>query len=738
MRRADLAPSLLLLLALVLLPMLTQAAQVKSQANKEGGQKPYLFAADEVEFDRDLGLIVAKGHVEISQGDQILLADTVTYNQHTDTATASGHVSLMQPGGDVMFADYAELHDEFKNGFVRDIRMLMSDRSRLAGNTGRRVAGSRVEIRRGVYSPCDLCKDDPTRAPVWQVRADRIVDDKESKVMEFHDAEMDLDGVPVMWTPYFTAPDPSVKRASGLLPGAIGYSSLLGFHVEQPYFWAISPDKDMTFAPLITSDAGVVLIDEYRERFANGTIDLSGSLGFGTPQIEIGADNEIVATNAVRGHIFGSGEFDLDDDWRATFNVQRASDITYLLRYGFPSPQDYLSSYATLENFQSNSYFNITAMGFQSLLPGVPDSLQPYAAPVVDYMWVTQPEGIGGQLVLSGNGLDLLSPSGISERRLSAGAAWQRPFDGLIGDRFEFMVSVRGDAYYSSSLPDPTGGLGATQDSFADRAFPQVALTWHYPWVRHSEHHTELIEPVVMAVAAPDTGNFGRIPNEDSQAFEFNDTDLFVADRFSGYDLVDTGQRVDYGLRGGIYGDNGTAMRFLVGQSYALQTDPVFELGSGLTNRLSDVVGRIVVTPMDELNLIYRFRLAEDDLAMRVQEVAAQVGPPRLNLMLSYTQLSALADYPEQISRKEVGATLSFGIGQYWSADLQEVRDISNNVNIIGGVGVTYRDECLSVTGSVGESGIEIGDVKPGVAVLLTFVFKNLGEFGLHAASFQD
>src|SRR5665213_1074893 len=328
------------------LPPLAHAAQLRSQRDLVSARLPYLFAADQVEFDQELGLVVAKGHVEISQGDQILLADTVTYHQKTDTATASGHVSLMQPTGDVMFADFAELHHNFKDGFVRDVRMLMSDRSRLAGNTARRVDGTRLEIRRAVYSPCDLCESDPTRAPVWQIRADRIVDDKELKTIEYYDAQMDIDGVPVMWVPYFTTPDPSVKRASGFLPATIGYSQNLGAHTEIPYYWAISPDKDMTIAPLFTSDAGEVLIDQYRQRFANGMIDLTGSIGFGTADVENTPSGTIIASNAIRGHIFGTGEYDISDDWRATFGIQRASDITYLLRYSFPSPQDFLSTYA--------------------------------------------------------------------------------------------------------------------------------------------------------------------------------------------------------------------------------------------------------------------------------------------------------------------------------------------------------------------------------------------------------
>lgn len=727
------------LLFVLMTPAVAGAAQLKSPHPKATKEDGYLFSAEEVQFDQDLGLIVAKGHVEISQGDEILVADVVTYNQHTDTATASGHVALMEPSGDVVFADYAELRDNFKNGFVKDVRILLSDRSRLAGNTARRANGTRMEIRRGVYSPCDLCKSDPTRAPVWQIRAERIVDDKELQKIEYYDAEMDIDGVPIMWIPYFTSPDPSVKRQSGFMPATVGYNPNLGFHLETPYYWAISPDKDMTIAPLITSEAGVVLIDQYRERFANGTIDLQGSVGFGTPPIGINtAGQEVVENGTIRGNILGTGEFDLNDDWRATFSVDRSSDITYLLRYSLPSGQDYLPTYGTLEYFRPNAYANITAMGFQTLLPGVPQISMPYAAPVADYMYVIQPDKLGGQLILSGNALDLINPGGISERRLSGSATYARPFDGVIGDRFELRVSMRGDGYYSTDLPDLAAGPMATQDAFAARFFPQASLLWRYPWVRHEGHYTELIEPMVMAVAAPDTGNYSKIPNQDSQAFEFDDSDLFVANRFSGYDLVDTGQRVDYGLRGGIYADNGASMRFLVGQSYAFQTDPEFLPGSGLTERFSDVVGRVVLTPFDSLNLIYRFRAAGDDLAMRVQEVAAQLGPQRLNLRLSYTQLSALADYPEQVSRTEVGVGLQVGITENWSADLQEIRDFTNDANILSGVGVTYRDECLSVTGSVGQSGIQIGDVKPGVSVLLTFVFKNLGEFGLTAASFQD
>ena len=167
---------------------------------------PITFQADEVQYDDQFGLTVAKGHVEIAQGTQILLADTVTYNQHTDTVTASGHVSLMTPDGSVVFSDYMELRNGMNDAFANDVRMLMADRSRLAADAVRRLNGNHTDLRRAVYSPCDLCKDDPTAPPAWQLKAREMTDDKELQRLEFRDATMEVDGIPVFYTPYMSTP----------------------------------------------------------------------------------------------------------------------------------------------------------------------------------------------------------------------------------------------------------------------------------------------------------------------------------------------------------------------------------------------------------------------------------------------------------------------------------------------------------------------------------------------------
>jgi LPS-assembly protein len=709
-------------------------------------EAPVLISADELQYDQEFGLTVAKGHVELDQGEQIMLADTVSYSQRTDTVTASGHVSLLQPSGDIMFADFAELSDEMRDGFIKDIRLLLSDRSRLAGNTARRVAGTRTEIRRAVYSPCELCQSDPTKPPVWQIKAEQVVHDKDLQIVEYRDAVMEIDGIPVLYAPYFSHPDPSVKRASGFLVPSVGFSNTLGLHTSIPYYWAIAPDKDATIRPLITTSAGVVLDGEYRERFGNGEMTNDGSIEFGGGRQTASAGNTGPPTGEVRGHLFGTGQWDLTDTWRTGYLVQRESDQTYMLRYHFLTPPNYLTTHLYAENFDSDSYGNVSAFGFQSLNPLIGDSTQPMALPVALYDWRGDPDSLGGRLHLAGSVLDLVRQTGPEVRRASGIAGWDLPFNGAIGDRFTLTTSVRTDAYYSDhvaltpNFTTVTNSVGTTVQlpnnvgtttEWAGRIYPVAALKWRYPWVHTDSDGTALIEPITAVIASPNGNNPARIPNEDSQGFEFDEMSLFVPNRLPGYDRVDSGQRVDYGAHGTLHSASLGTWETLVGQSYRLQRDTQFQPGSGLNDRLSDIVGRVVATPDPFLEFLYRFRLDKGDVAVRRQEATVRAGPPSLRASLSYISVATIPGVSPIPGGNQIGATVELQLTQFWSLALNDTRSIGSGGTTIGsGLAVTYRDDCLAVVTSVTQSGIRVGDVRPGVSVLLTLVFKNLGEVG--------
>jgi LPS-assembly protein len=708
--------------------------------------KPILFQADQVEYDQDLGITVARGHVELDQADQILLADTVTYNQRTDVVTASGHVSLLQPDGDIIFSDYMELHDQLREGFIKDVRILLTDGSRLAANTGRRIEDNVTELRRGVYSPCELCEKDPSKPPVWQIKAERVVHDKQQQIIRYYDAIMEIDGWPVVYTPYFSHPDPSVKRASGFLPPVFGAGGSLGFHYTQPYFWAIAPDRDITFRPMVTEDAGVVLDQEYRQAWGFGKLDLDGSIEVGSAQVQTGplsVPTTTASATPIRGHIFGSGIFDLNQNWRTGFDVQRTSDQAYLLKYHlpyqFPLPSNFLTSRVYAEDFGPRSYGNVGAYSFQSLNSLVGDGIQPIVLPTASYDWISNPDRIGGRLELGGNVLNLERHSGSDIRRVSLMSDWRLPFNGPLGDRYAFSVSLRGDGYNSDNVQfEPTDQV--VHSGTTGRTFPQAALLWRYPWVRRDGETSEVIEPKAGFIAAPNGGNPALIPDEDSQGFEFDETSLFRPNRFPGYDRVDSGQRVDYGLHAGLYNAEYGISSLLVGQSYRLEKQSPFQIGSGLEDQMSDVVGGLLLSPSTLLDLYYRLRLDHATLAMRRQETGFSAGPQNLRVSGSFISFKSI---PGLTSPLEIGDQISIAINaaltEYWSLGVHDTRNISQGGNTVySGVDLTYRDDCFAITTSVQQSGVQVGDLHPGVSVLVTFVFKNLGETGLRLLSTQQ
>jgi LPS-assembly protein len=743
------------------------AEPASSTGSGLSSNEPMTFQADEVSYDEQLALTIARGHVEIAQGTQILLADVVSYNQRTDTVTASGHVSLMLQDGSVVFSDYMELRNSMNDLFANNVRMLMADRSRLVANAARRTNGNHLDLRRVIYSPCDLCRDDPSAPPAWQFKARQMTDDKELKRLEFRDATMEIDGWPVFYTPYMSAPDPSVHRSSGFLMPSFGSSTTLGFHVSTPYYFVLGPDADVTVTPRFTTEAGTVLVGDYRQRFSNGAMENLASINHSNR----GSTTDPNLGDAWRWNINASGEFDLDDTYRTGFSLQRVSDQTYLQRFGFAQPV--LGTMITrgyFEGFPRNGSLDVDTYLFQPLTPGLGDSTQPIVLPVINRNWEVKPDSVGGTLRANANLLDIVRIAGTQTRRLSVGGEWDRTLRDGLGSEYKFQASMRGDAYSINDLslnsnPDlpsayfslngqpaaervPTGFLAA-------RAFPQLGLTWDYPLAHRSTDVTYLVQPTVATFVGPNGGNSHTIPDEDSLGYEFRDSDLFRADRLQGYDVLDTGQRVDYGLNLGAYPNNGGSYRMLVGQSYRLEPNPFMPPGSGAEQRLSDVVGRVTLSPSAYLDLIYRFRLDKSTLSNRLQEVGVSAGPADFKvganfLLIPAEQVSDVITVPGSGQtilygkREQITVNSTIKLTRYWSLTGSETLNLTNASNIVNGIvtpqsnstslnasiAAIYQDECMAFIASLTQSGIRNGDVTPGYSALMSVVFKNIGEIG--------
>lgn len=699
-------------------------AVVAAAETRPRSDVPTLLSADEVAYDQDLGLITASGKVEIAQGQRVLLADKVTYNERTGDVTASGNVSLLEPTGDVLFADYVELTDELKNGFIRDVRVLLADNSRLAANTADRRDGNTTILDRAVYSPCNLCPTDPTRPPLWQIKAVKVVHDQQAKVIEYKDATMEVFGLPVAYLPYFRHPDPTVDRQSGLLMPSFSRNDYFGLRARVPYYWALGSDREAIVTPELSEKEGAQLQAEYRQRTEKGEFFIDGS---GTYVDERDDNGDPTGDKEFRGHIRSLGRFRIDDGRRWGFNLFRASDDTYLRRYTIPGGRlDTLTSRLFAESVQGRSYGIVDSYAFQSVRPDDPPGSTPIVLPDASYSWTGEPSERGGRFLVDANMLSLYRTEGTDTRRLSFAGGWQLPYYAPAGDVYTLTAQLRGDGYWVNEGVDGANPEGSEQSTLTGRLRPLLALDWRWPWVSSDGRLRHVIEPMASVVLTPYGGNPGAIPNEDSQSFEFDDTNLFSLSRFPGIDRYESGPRLSYGLRAGTYGGGGYSELF-AGQILKPREDNTFPAGSGLVGQKSDYVARATIAPSRYFSFIDRIRVDQDSLELRRHEVLASMGPNALRLSVSYAALDRSLFSDDFGNREAVTLSLFARLTEHWSFFGQHSRDLTDDGgSLLNYLGLRYTDECLDIIFYAERDFVTVRDLRPSTTFGVRFLLANL------------
>lgn len=691
--------------------------------------QPVYYQADSASFDNATGIATLAGHVEFWQGDRMLLADRVTYDRTTGVAAASGHVVLLEPGGQTVFSDYAELSGGMKDGVLAGMRARLAEGGRLAANGVRRTDGTINELSRAIYSTCAACAKHPDRPLLWDIRARSAVQDTEHKRIEYRDAVVDFLGVPVFWAPYLTHPDPSQKRASGLLVPNIGYSKHLGAFTAIPYYWVIDRSSDATITPLIGTANGPAVNLEYRRRFNDGAVTIDGSLAN--------------ADGSLGGHVFARGQFAIDETWRWGFNINRASGSDYMRDFRIQGWQDVLTSQLYAEGFGQGAYTRLDGRLYQGLSSSISTSKLPAVLPHWQYSFFGERDRLGGRFSLDADAFNVVRDQGTSTQRGRLSLNWDRPAVGRWGDVWKLTLHLDSAAYAATRFNEQpnygtAGSIGATQ------AMPSVALMYRWPLVRDAgSWGTQLIEPIAQLILAPRGTSYRSttIPNEDSLDTDFTDANLFALNRFPGIDRLEGGPRVNIALHGAWYFGQGSSIDALVGQGYRLTTDTAFPVGSGLRDTATDIVSHLAVTVNPYLDITTRQRFDRRNGHIQYADVLATAGTDLLKVNAGYLYSAnnpyllydsnpapAAAFQP----RNEVTLGASTRLGD-WKLRGFARRDVRTNQMVGLGAGASYEDECFIFDVSFYRRYTSINGDHGASTILFQVTLKTVGQFGFHA-----
>lgn len=693
---------------------------------KPPNDKPVNIEAKELTHDDNAQTVTAIGDVEIQQNDRILHADKVVYHLDTDVVAAMGNVSILDEGGNVHFMEYAELSGDLKNGYIQSLLSLLADGSRFTASEARRENGVKTTMTDATYTPCKVCETNPK--PLWQIKASKVVHNQEDHTIDYKNARLEFMGVPFIYTPIFSHADPSVKRKSGFLRPRYGYSSDVGTFVEGGYYFDIAPDKDATVQVRPTALQGILVQGQWRERFENGRIQIDAS----TARSDYRKEDGTVERNKQRGHIFAEGLFDLDDKWRAGFDVEHATDKPYLRLYDI-SKQNVLQTDVYAERFSGRDYTRIDAMAFQDVRLGIRPE-QPEVLPMIEHRMYGDPNALwGGRWTLGLGGLTLRrSGAGQDVQRASVDTGWQRQDITNAGFVIKTDMTARADLYAVQDRDAAKLNPALSDTSRAVRGMAVASIVGSYPMVKRIEGGQAVIEPLAGISASPNADvDDPRFPNEDSIDVQLDTNNLFATNRFPGIDKQEDGVRVNYGVKAGLYGDDGRYARMFLGQIYRLNTDVTgYPDGSGLEYRSSDVVGQVSVGSGKLFNGDYRFQLDHHDLHIKRHELLANISTERFDINTGYIFLNEVqgTGFTETREQAQLGGTWRFN--KFWSTSSSVLEDLGEEPGLRRAtLGVQYADECFTA-GIEGTRNL-ITDVsgEGGTIVLLRLGFKNVGQF---------
>ena len=683
----------------------------------EAEPRQILLKADEITYDSNARTVSARGHVEISDEDRTLLADEVTYDELRDVVSATGNVSLQDATGNVAYADHVELTQDLREGALQGFAALIGESGRLAANSAERHQG-RITIANGaVFTPCNVCREEGGKKPLWQVRAARVIHDQLEKKFTFDDATFEFLGVPVLYLPFFSQADPTVKHKSGLLLPDVGSSTYLGSFLKLPYYFSLGPSRDLTIDPFITTRAGTVLQTEYRQRWEEGGMWLQGTLGY-----DPGAPGK-PGRSEWNSSLFGSGRFPIRDGWRAGFDVQLTSNDTYLRRYEL-SYVDRFTTNLFVDNVRGRNRMALDGFFFQSVrTEDVPGQI-PIALPLAEYTYIPEDKIAGGRLRVDTSALVLARDIGTNVARGSTSADWRAPFITGGGHVFTFETLLRGDIYYitDATFDVPT----ATKNSETiGRALGLGMVEWRWPFAREIEmpKATVVVEPIAQLVVATSGGNPNGLPNEDSTSFEFDATNLFSPNQSPGLDLWTGGTRSNVGIRVTALLPQGS-IEATLGQDFRITSDTPFAAASGIGNRRSDLVGQIKFQFLPNLVLTQQFNIDPTDGSLRRNEIYVKAMFGRSSVDFSYVKLPPSAADPSLGEQEQISLDATVFVYENWGIFAEARRDLAKSQMLESGIGVQYEDECFVASLGFHRRDTATLNLKPASAIIFRIGLK--------------
>jgi LPS-assembly protein len=574
-------------------------------ATNQEGKK---ISSDKIIYNKTTQLLKTFGNSKFSDAkNRILTADNFEYNLEKKIISAENKVELLDNYNNAYYFTKLSADDKFieiigynlnsdlnKEKFKSKDKFNESIEPRLSGKEVT-IKDNITIVKDGKFTSCKSTNE-KEGCPYWNLNADLVTHDKEKKEITYKNAILDLNNIPVLYTPYFSHPDPSVKRKEGFL--APSFSSLgpdIGTTIKVPYFYPVSQSADFTISPVYYFKQNPLLLGEYREKFKNGDLSIEGGFTEGYKEITS------TQTDGSRHHLYGNLNLNFTDKIlnQSEFNakIQRLNNPTYLRVNKINSTEDgfkknlvkedqtRLTNELSLNSFGKNENLNLKAAVYQSVTAQKSSDQYDYLLPEVAYLKYNLFENNNLNFSSNFKGLNTSTNQNKTTFINNLDYSTNEFYNTNLGIGYKFLTKINNINYYSD-YKVPNQNLNSQIN-------PIVAIDSSLPFGKITKESEQYLVPRVLARYAP-----GRMTNAKSNDTTINTDNLFLINRMNSDELIEKDLSLTIGLdwmwkEKNINRNQSPEAGISIGQVIKFSKDEDMPTKSSLENKNSDFVTRL-------------------------------------------------------------------------------------------------------------------------------------------------
>ncbi|MDA9591496.1 hypothetical protein N9R78_00360 [Pelagibacteraceae bacterium] len=649
--------------------------------------KEILLNADSMKVTNDGNKIIANDNITIQTNELISKADSITYNKIKDEFIADGNVSVLDNLGNNYYFDTFVSDKDFNNAIGSNIKIKLKNGARIVGNQFSRSNSKTNQIDNAIYTPCLKKNYSIKNCPGWKMSSKKVIHDLDKKTLYYEGAVLSILNVPVLYSPYFSHPDPSVKKRTGILMPKITSDNILGTSFSLPFFYNIASNKDLTITPTIQSKADDYYSFNYRQLTKNHKINIDSSI----------TNNE--SKTGTKNHIFINGGVK-NPYGKFVYRVETSNNDTYLRKNqindltihtsGLNFTKETDNSYLDFNSYIYKHLNNPENEKWEYVYPNINYNINNFKDPFFNRDW-------------------LIENSLLNYRNIQKQTEQQLSNELKNVDK---KISYNTGLIFENTIQNRLVYIKKNVDNFSQlRIFPQISSKVSYPMSKPSANleSTQTLEPIIMPILSP-FNNYTEQKSIDSSS-------LFSLNRASSLTEWEDGPRVNYGLNWLINSSN-ININTLIGQSFRANKEK--------NSSDSEVSDFFIGNTIDVNKIGY---LATD---LTIERTDLYVKDYNINSLIELKKIKFAFDYAYNTNNKvKLSEQISAGIKIQLDKDINFIasarKDLMTDKSFGNAIGLHYENDCLAINFDYFKDFTVVDDIKNSRGFSFTITLKPFG-----------